>query len=132
MAAPEPTAGSFHTCCFLVAFYLLAVVWGVRSIYRTQVSGLDLLVPATLLICLGSWAIMDARRRRHPIPVLTQQWFLLLAVLVVPGYVIWSRRWRGLGWIALHVVVWYTVATISLHVGGLAIYGQEWLRALRL
>jgi hypothetical protein len=130
--SPEATAGSFHSGCFLVAFYLLAVVWGVRSIYRSEASGLDFLVPVSLSICLGSWAVVDARHRCHPIPMLSQSWFLLLAVLVVPGYVIWSRRWRGLGWLALQFVVWFTVAAISVHVGGLAIYGRGWLRALGL
>jgi len=79
---------------------------------------------------LGWWAIVDARRRRHPIPLLARPWFVLLAGLVVPVYVVWSRRWAGVGWVVLHGVIWQLLATVSMHVGGLMIYGQVWLRGL--
>jgi hypothetical protein len=123
---------SRHRRWFFVSFYALAVLWGIRSIYHTQPSALDLLVPIALAVCLGWWALTDARRRRHPIPRTAQPWFFLLAVPVVPGYVVWSRGWRGLGWVALHTLLWYVVATVALHLGGLMVYGEAWLRALGL
>jgi hypothetical protein len=130
-AAQPPPAwrGPRHTRWFLVTFYALAVVWGVRNVRHAEPSGLDLLVPLALAAALGWWAIVDARRRRHPIPVLARPWFFLLAGLVVPGYVLWSRGWRGVGLVALHAALWYALATVAMHVGGVAVYGEEWLRA---
>lgn len=124
--------GSRHNRWFFISFYSLAVLWGIRSIYHAEPSMLDLLIPLALTICLGWWALSDARRRRHPIPVMAKPWFLLLAVLVVPGYVIWSRRWRGVSWVVLHGLVWYLTATVALHVGGFMMFGKEWLRAFGL
>ena len=65
----------------------------------------------------------------RPIPAMSHHWFVLLAGLLVPGYIIWSRGWRGAGWVMLHGFLWYASATIALLVGGVAIYGKEWLRA---
>jgi len=64
--------------------------------------------------------------------MLAKTWFFVFAIVVVPGYVIWSRRWRGVGWLILLVVLWYILACASLLVGGLMIYGPEWLHALGL
>ncbi len=131
-AAPTPRAASVfrHTRWFLIAYYAIAVVWGVRNIYHTEPSGLDLLVPIAFAAALAWWAIVDARLRRHPIPVLARPWYFLLAALVVPWYVVWSRGWRGAGLVVLHATLWYALATVALHVGGVAVYGEEWLRAL--
>jgi hypothetical protein len=129
-AAPTPTVtrGFWHTRWFLVAFYALAVVWGVRNVRFWEPSALDQLIPIALAICLGWWAIVDARRRRHPIPMLARPWFFLLAGLVVPGYVIWSRRWRGAVWVILLGILWFGLGTIVMHVGGVIVFGDEWQR----
>ena len=120
---------SRHTRWFLAAFYLLALMWGVRGVHHAEPSRLDLLFPIAFNLCSGSWAIDDARQRRRPIPALSRAWFVLLAGLLVPGYVIWSRGWRGAGWVILHGVLWYASATIALLVAGVAMYGVGWLRA---
>src|SRR5688572_16537218 len=99
-SSPRPAiaaCGSRHTRWFLVAFYALAIVWGGRTVRFSEPSRLDLWVPVALAISLGWWAVVDARCRRHSIPMLARPWFFLLAIVVVPGYVVWSRRWRGLG-----------------------------------
>jgi len=120
-AIQPPTAASEFrpTRRFLFAFYALAVIWGVRSIRSGEPSGLDLLVPVALAYCLGWWTIADARRRRHPIPLLAQPWFFMLAGLVVPAYVVWSRRGRGVGWLLLHAALWYVLATAVMYAGAL-------------
>jgi hypothetical protein len=127
---PPTERASRHTLWFLVALYTLAIAWGVRNIHFWEPSRMDGVFPVALAIALGWWAIVDARRRRHPIPLLTRPWFFLVAGLLVPGYVIWSRRWNGLGWLALNGVLWYAVATVVMHVGGWLVFGDEWLRAL--
>jgi hypothetical protein len=125
---PTAASGFWHTLWFLIAFYTLSVVWGVRNIRFREPSDLDLLMPVAFAICLGWWAIVDARRRGGPIPVLARPWFFLLAGVVVPGYVIWSRRWRGVGWVVLHAALWFVLATVAMHAGGMFVYGYEWLR----
>jgi hypothetical protein len=107
----------------LIGFYALAAIWGILTVKPSQASILDLLFPIVFAICLGSWAVIDARRRRHPIPMSAQPWFILFAGVVVPGYVIWSRGWRGLGWLALHAFLWFLLATIIFIVGRIIVYG---------
>jgi len=124
--------GWHHTGWFLAVFYALAVVWGIRNIHFWQPSLLDLLVPIALAIALGCWALVDAKRRQQqqPIPILARPWFFLLAGFVVPGYVIWSRGWRGAGWVILHAGGWYGLATVIMHAGGTVVFGDEWWRAM--
>lgn len=129
----RPTARAFgHTLSFLIALYTLALVWGVRNIYFWVPSRIDLVFPFAFAIVLGSWAIVDARRRRHPIPLLARQWFLLGAGVFVPGYVIWTRRWYGVGWLALHTILWFTITVGVMHIGGLLVFGEQWLHVLGL
>ena len=128
--APAQSIGYRHTLWFLFAFYLLAVVWGVRNVHYWERSILDLLVPIAFNICTAFWALVDARRRGRPIPMFAQWIFLLFAGIVVPGYVIWTRGWRGLGWLALHALLSYTVVAVTMFAVGVGMYGEEWLRAL--
>ncbi len=116
----------------LAAYYASAVVWGVRSIYPHEQSALDLLVPTLLAVALGWWAIADARVRGRPMPLLAQPWFVLIAFLLVPGYVIWTRRWKGVMWLVLHSVCWYALCTAALHTAGTIVYGQQWWQAIGL
>jgi hypothetical protein len=71
---------------FLLAFYAIAIVWGIRHVYYWQQSLLDLLVPFALAIVMCSWSISDARARGRPLPTYAKPWFFLLAVLLVPLY----------------------------------------------
>lgn len=112
--------GSRHTLWFLVAFYALGVVWGIRNVRLAEPSALDVWVPAALSICLGWWAIVDARRAGNSIPLLARPWFFLFAVFVVPGYIVWSRKWWGLGGVILHAALWYLLAAIVMNVGVIA------------
>ena len=117
--APKTPApgGARHTFWFLIAFYVLAAFAGIRGTirvaYDAQSSGLDILLPIADAVCLGCWTLADAKRRGHHIPSNTRLWFFLLAGIVVPGYVIWSRGWRGLGWVALNCIGWFAVATLA-------------------
>lgn len=117
---------SRSTRWFLLAFYSLAIIWGLRTVYLSKPSSLDLLVPVALAICLGLWAIVDANHRRRPIPMSARWWFFLLSMLVVPGYVIWSRGWRGIALVALHVMGWYGLAFVVMCVGGTLMFGGDW------
>jgi hypothetical protein len=128
--AARTDASNFrHTRWFLIAYYLLAELWGLRSIWYWETSRLDFFVPMALAVALGWWTVVDAKRRGRPIPMFAQALFVLLAAILVPIYIIWSRRWRGLGWLILHAALWYALATLTMHVGGIILFGREWLRA---
>ena len=125
VTVPDPARRYHHTRWFLIVLYALAVVWGARNVYFWDPSRLDLLFPVTFAVVLWSWAVIDARRRRHPIPLLAQDWFFLGAGVLVPLYVLWSRRWAGLGWLVLHSALWFVLATAVMLVGGLIVFGSE-------
>jgi hypothetical protein len=131
--ALAPASGiPWFTRIFLVFFYAIAIVSGVRNIWFWKHSALDLLIPVASALCLAIWALEDARRRKYRIPSLSKPWFFLLAGIVVPGYVIWSRGWRGLGWVVLHFVCWVLLEVITQQVGGTIVFGAEWCRAMGL
>jgi hypothetical protein len=56
----------------------------------------------------------------------------LLAAILAPSYIIWIRRWRGVGWLVLHAVLWIALATLFMHVGGVIVFGRDWLRGLAM
>jgi hypothetical protein len=134
MSASKPDSQAIaayrHTRCLLIAYYLLAVVWGVRQVWHSVSSRIDLLVPLTFQLALAWWAIVDAKSRNRPIPLLSQQWYFWFGPLLVPVYVISSRGWRGVGFLVLHVALWMAVTTAAYHVGGVILYGDAWIRAL--
>jgi hypothetical protein len=99
-------------------------------VWSSEPSGLDFLTPVMLAICLGWWAMVDARQRKRLIPRLSKPWFFLFAGLIVPGYIISSRGWRGLGWVVLHAVCWYALATAAMYAAGTIVFGAEWWRAM--
>lgn len=125
---PAPIV-SRHTWRFLVAFYALAIIWGLRNIYFWIPSALDLLIPFIQAICLGWWAVVDAGLRGHRIPLTARWWFVLFALVVVPCYVIWSRGWRGMFWLGIHGFGWLFLAAIVTNLGGLILFGGEWLNS---
>lgn len=115
-AAPPATARvGPHTKRFLAAFYALAAVWGYRNLWPDDHSRLDFPFALLFAVSLGWWAVVDALRRGHPIPMLAKPWFYLFAGLLVPLYVVWSRGWRGIGWVLFHAFFWYVAATVSMY-----------------
>ena len=115
-ASEAPVATRFrHTRWFLLAYYSLFAIWGVRSAWPTVPSRLDVCVPLALYAAATWWVIVDARARGRAIPVLSQQWFFLVAGLLVPVYVMRTRGWRGVGAVALHGVLGYLLATLCMN-----------------
>jgi hypothetical protein len=131
---PEPAKSAYssrwrHTIRFLAAFYALALVMGLRNLYYGEPSLLDLLVPIAFMLALGWWAVVDARVRGHPIPLLARPWFFLFAWFLVPAYVVWSRGWRAVGWIVLNCIGWYAVATATWLALNIIMGDQLWQAA---
>ena len=111
-APPTSERPRYYAVWFVAAFYLIAVIWGVRHVDSRQPSILDVLVPAVMNLVLGWWAISDSLARECSIPVLTRQWFVIAAGVLVPCYLIWSRRWRGLGLVLLHAAAWFCLSML--------------------
>lgn len=116
-----------HTKWFLSAFYLLAVLSGINSALMPG-TATDLILSFAVAISMGCWAVVDARLRDRPTPMSARAWFVLLAWFVVPLYVIWSRGWRGLGWVLAHGACWFLLATIAMNVVGFSVFGEDWGR----
>jgi hypothetical protein len=127
IALPRPKL-ELHTRLFLFFFYALAVVYGLRQMRLREPSPIDFMMQIAMPLCLATWAMQDIRHRKYRVPLLAKPWFFLFGSIVVPGYVIWSRGWRGLGWVVLHLFVWVVLAAIVGVVGGMLVYGPDWMR----
>ena len=110
---------------FCLAFYALAIVNGVRSAVVVQRSAGDLVFDAGFAICLYSWVAGDARRRREPIYWSLRLWYFAFAVLLVPGYVIATRGWKGAGWVVFHALGWVILGTLSMIVTMIACFALQ-------
>jgi hypothetical protein len=127
---PSPTMAPAlrHTRWFLLAFYALAVLFGVGNALTREPGATGLILSLCLAVSMGWWAITDSKRHNHPIPMSARMWFVLLAWIVVPIYVVWSRRWRGVGWVLVNGVCWYLVVAVVMNVVGLSVFGDDWGR----
>lgn len=132
MTAPEPpttrpTARATKVwptpAWFLTAFYLTAVVWGIRGLYYWHPSGLDFWLRVSLAVTLAWWAACDARRRGRALPCPARFALVAFAEIAVPIYFIWTRRWRGLGWVLLHAFCWWVVSVLAMYGVGLLLPG---------
>lgn len=127
-AADSPSSGAFrHTRWLLLAYYSLCVIWGVRNAWQSVPMRLDILVPLALYTAGSWWVIVDARTRGRAVPLHSRQLFFLIAALLIPAYVVWSRGWRGLGYLMLHGVLGYLLTAIVMNVVGRLVHGAQWM-----
>lgn len=124
LAAGPQAAAVRHTIWLLATLFLCAIAQGVRSIRMEQSSNMDLVLPLVGVVACGWWAIVDARARGHPIPFLSRPWFFILGGVVVPFYIVWSRRWMGVLWLILIPFLWVALATAIVVVGRLLLLGR--------
>ena len=47
----------------------------------------------------------------------------MLAPVVVPGYILGTRGWRGLGYLVFHALAWFALMISVMMLIGLAQYG---------
>ena len=127
---PEGARRSHQTAWLLVAFYALAFVDGAKQAAATGPARSDLLLSVALGAVLAWWAVGDARARGRPIPITAQPWFFLGYGLLVPAYLIWSRRWSGVGWLVLHTALWFFASVAAMVAVGLAVFGAGWFHRL--
>src|SRR5262249_25156951 len=104
----------------------LAAVWGAHSAVAPERQASDLLIRVSLALVLGIWATTDARRRKKPIPLSSQFWFFILSPIVVPGYVIVTRGWKGVILVLFHTVAGCTTAILAMPLAGWLYFGDDW------
>jgi hypothetical protein len=115
---PAPPQGAWHPLWFLLGFYAAAAAWAFAWGSGLDSPALGLAASAATAVCLGCWALADARRRGHPVPAMSRTWFVVFAAAVVPGYAVWSRGWRGAGWAALAAAGWAALSFAAALAGG--------------
>ena len=98
-----------------VVFALLILDAG-RNFYYWIVTPIDLLLPPTLMLALGVWALLDARERGYTIPLLARYLFVVSTVPAL-GYIVWSRGWRGAG-VLFGVTLLYFIAAMLMAAAG--------------
>ena len=123
---PVASSSYRHSLWFLLGFYLLAIASGVRGIRYRPESALDLLVPFSMALFLSLWALADSEKRGRPLLWSLRCWYFLLAVIVVPCYVVGTRGWRGLGLVAANAIAWIILSVVTTVIGGLVIFGLNW------
>lgn len=87
----------------VVLLYAATIAWGAVEVF-TQHTGLLFLFTIFSASTATWWAVVDARRRGHPIPYSLQFLLYLFLPVSLPIYLIWSRGLRGFGWSLLHAI----------------------------
>ena len=101
-----------------VMFYATYGYWAYRAArfpWMEQLlwPGMELLILVSSSVLLMGACLIDAKVRRHPL----SDGMTLVASATMPismaVYLIWSRGWRGLWWLALHLCLLAVVGTLS-------------------
>src|SRR3569623_343089 len=121
----SPTASeiAWHTRLFLVAFYLLAVIGGIRQVRSGELPIVDILFPLAMGVCLGVWAVADSKHRGRPIPFNTRWSFGGFGCFQVTCYLIWSRGWRVLCWVIANAIAWTVLSVAATMTSSLILRG---------
>lgn len=106
---------------YLWALYGLAVISGVRTgLLPVDRQNVDVFLSLSIGLLLALLVMADARILGRQFPQ-TALWLILsLWPLAVPGYLIATRRMKGLGLVAMH-------ATLLLAVRAAVALGLRWL-----
>jgi hypothetical protein len=99
-----------HTAWFLPLFLATAILSGLSVSLAGRLSPIDELLSLATVMLVAFWVLADACRHRHRFPLTAEAYVLLFASVVAPAYLVWSRGWRGFGWLVLALIGWYAVA----------------------
>ena len=103
----------------------------VNGIVQCFVQNPNVLWAITLCMAVSAiyWVQLDARHRERPIPRIALQLLLMIWMLFVPVYLIWTRGFRGFGWAILNIVGLYLITLFSFFTTLLLVYGPQVFRA---
>lgn len=97
-SAPSPKL-SWHTRRFLIVFF--AIGFAIGALDPTENSDLEFLLSVGLAFSMAWWTITDASDRGHPFRLSIRLLVIVFGGFAAPLYVLWTRRWKGIVWIAL-------------------------------
>ena len=111
----------------VAALYLVIAVGYVVAVLRPEaVSVIRLVVSAAVATMAAYWCVVDSRVRGSPI-VQSLHWIIFFTwPIAVPIYLVWSRRWWGLGLALAHGIGIYAVCLAAYHLTGYLVYGAQW------
>ena len=115
---------------FGVRLYVLLAAWGAIEAVGTPVWALYLLVGWMMASTVTSWCVVDSHILGRPMLRITHEMTFLIWPAAVPLYLIWSRRFRGLGITLLHAVGLTVICTVAFIVTALLKYGPAGLEAM--
>lgn len=85
------------------ALYLMAGLGGVVQVISP--GGLAAVLNALLFALFSTgWCVEDAYQRGTPLLPIIRKIVFFTWIVSVPIYLIWSRKWRGAGYVLLHTV----------------------------
>jgi len=98
---------------FLLISYALFALRGARDATVAEPSFSDLAVALLASIAVTKCCAMDSRLIGKPLPR-TARWVMFFTwPLAAPVYLVWSRGWAGLAWLAVHFVAVTVVLQIA-------------------
>ena len=82
---PERAPTQWRPVWFLASFYAAAFLSGFGEGAGTESIRFQYLSQSFCSVCLAGWAITDSLRRRQPIPLLSWDWYTLIACCWFPA-----------------------------------------------
>jgi hypothetical protein len=107
----------------LVSLYAVAVAQGVHVAFRAEPSRADLLFAVVFPLLVVFAVVADSKIVRRQLPSIAPFLMLFSWSVAVPGYLVWTRGWRGL---AL-VVAFAVTVSLAYYVTAIAAYNFGWL-----
>ncbi|MHC4970712.1 MAG: hypothetical protein ACYTG3_00085 [Planctomycetota bacterium] len=89
---------------FLLIAYVLFALRGARDATLPEPCLSDLAMAFLAAIAVTKACVMDSRLVGKPLPRAARWVMFFTWPLAVPVYLVWSRGWVGLAWIAAHLV----------------------------
>lgn len=89
---------------WILIFYALSALWAVAGVFFGEIAGIFQLANLGIALAPTMWLIGDAKQKSYFVPHIVQPFILAFWSIVLPVYVIWTRRWRGARLVLLHVV----------------------------
>jgi hypothetical protein len=107
--------------------YVVAAACGWSEVFHPDHGGLlQAFFALAFSILLTYWCIIDSRVMGRPI-LSSFSWLIFFFWPVgAPSYLIWSRKWRGLGLAVLHAIGFCGVDFAFYNLAGCLVYGSAW------
>ena len=119
--------GNDHTArlrrSFGVRLYVLMAAWGAIEAVGTPVPAIYLLVGWMIASTVTSWCVVDSHILGRPMLRVTHEMTFFTWPAAVPLYLIWSRRFRGLGIALLHAAGLTVICAMAFIVAALLKFG---------